>query len=107
MLCPTTSAKKLPMHQDHAQQPAIVIYSSALCGYCMMAKRLLSDKGIQFDERSVDGQPAVRTEMQQRSGRTSVPQIFVGERHIGGCDDLYRLERDGSLDELLARDEAQ
>lgn len=80
----------------------IEIYTSPLCGYCHAAKRLLSDKGISFTEFDILREPGLRKEMLQRAnGRTSVPQIFVGETHVGGCDDLYALERSGKLDPLL------
>lgn len=81
----------------------VEIYTSPLCGYCHAAKKLLSQKGVSFSEIDVLRDPARKPEMVQRSnGRTSVPQIFVGETHVGGCDDLYALERSGKLDPLLA-----
>ncbi|HCZ48562.1 MAG TPA: glutaredoxin 3 [Gammaproteobacteria bacterium] len=80
----------------------VTIYTGALCGYCAMAKRLLQDKGVAFTEIPVDMDPARRAEMEQRSGRRTVPQIFVGEHHVGGYDDLAALERAGRLDALLA-----
>lgn len=82
--------------------PHIVIYTSATCPYCMRAKSLLTQKGARFEEISVDGKPAIRDDMAKRAGRTSVPQIWIDERHIGGCDDLFALERAGQLDPLLA-----
>ena len=81
--------------------PAVVIYSSAWCPFCTRAKQLLSRKGVAFEEVSVDGQPALRAEMTRKAGRTSVPQIWIGVTHVGGCDDLYALERAGRLDALL------
>jgi len=81
----------------------VVIYTSALCGYCAMAKHLLQDKGVAYEEIPVDMDVARRAEMEQRSGRRTVPQIFIGEQHIGGYDDLAALERAGKLDALLAR----
>ncbi len=81
--------------------PKVVIYSSAWCPYCIRAKALLVEKGVTFDEISVDGKPDVRAEMTRKAGRTSVPQIWIGERHVGGCDDLFALERTGKLDALL------
>ncbi len=81
--------------------PAVVIYSSAWCPFCTRAKQLLSRKGVAFEEISVDGQPALRAEMTRKAGRTSVPQIWIGVTHVGGCDDLYALERAGRLDALL------
>ncbi|PYC23617.1 glutaredoxin 3 [Pseudomonas alcaligenes] len=81
--------------------PEVLVYSSAWCPYCIRAKQLLSGKGVAFREISVDGQPAVRAEMTRKAGRTSVPQIWIGETHVGGCDDLFALERAGKLDALL------
>ena len=81
---------------------AIVMYSTRFCPYCMRARGLLSSKGIEFKEIAVDGNRELRTEMIQRSGRHTVPQIWIGETHIGGCDELYQLERSGQLDVLIA-----
>ena len=78
-----------------------VIYSSDYCPYCVRAKQLLSHKGVAFTEIRVDGQPDVRAEMSRKAGRTSVPQIWIGATHVGGCDDLYALGRAGKLDALL------
>ncbi len=81
----------------------VEIYTSPLCGYCHAAKRLLTQKGVTFTEFDVLAQPALRKEMVARAhGRTTVPQIFVGDTHVGGCDDLYALDRAGKLDPLLA-----
>lgn len=80
---------------------AVIIYSSDYCPYCMRAKQLLSNKGVDFSEINVDGQAQVRAEMVRKAGRTSVPQIWIGDIHVGGCDDLYALERAGKLDALL------
>lgn len=79
----------------------VLIYTSAWCPYCIRAKSLLSEKGVAFEEISVDGKPDLRAEMARKAGRTSVPQIWIGERHVGGCDDLVALERAGKLDALL------
>ena len=79
----------------------VVVYSSDYCPYCMRAKQLLQSKKVAFDEIKVDGKPQVRAEMAQKAGRTSVPQIWIGTQHIGGCDDLFALERAGKLDALL------
>jgi len=81
---------------------AVVIYTTAYCPYCIRAKRLLDSKAAPYKEIKVDGNPALRHEMTQLSGRHTVPQIWIGERHIGGCDELYALERGGQLDGLLA-----
>ena len=81
----------------------IEIYTTPMCGYCHAAKRLLSQKGAAFTEIDVSRDADLRAAMVQRaSGRRTVPQIFVGETHVGGCDDLYALDRDGRLDALLA-----
>ncbi len=79
----------------------VVIYSSDYCPYCMRAKQLLQNKGVTFNEIKVDGEPALRAEMTRKAGRTSVPQIWIGSTHVGGCDDLHALERAGKLDALL------
>ncbi len=78
----------------------IVMYESNWCGYCRAAKRLLSQKGWEYESRVVDGNSELRQEMQQLSGRTSVPQIFFGKQHIGGFDDMAALEEEGELEEL-------
>ncbi|MFB1010630.1 MAG: glutaredoxin 3 [Thiopseudomonas sp.] len=80
----------------------VIIYSSDWCPYCTRAKQLLQSKGVAFEEIRVDGKPDVRAAMAQKAGRTSVPQIWIGEQHVGGCDDLFALERDGKLDAWLA-----
>lgn len=81
----------------------IEIYTTPTCGFCHMAKRLLTSKGLSFREISVVGDPGLRQQMIQRAnGRYTVPQIFIGETHVGGCDDLYALERAGKLDPLIA-----
>ena len=83
--------------------PNIEIYTRAFCGYCFRAKRLLDSKGIEYHEHVVSFSGPERQAMIQRAGgRTTVPQIFIDGRHIGGCDDLMELERRGKLDELLA-----
>jgi len=80
----------------------VLVYSSLICPYCVMAKRLLSRKGVPYEEVLVDVECGRRSEMQQRAGgRRTVPQIFVGEHHVGGYDDLAALERAGKLDPLL------
>ncbi len=81
----------------------VEIYTTPICGYCAHAKRLLSQKGVSFAEINVMVRPAKRAQMAQRAnGHRSVPQIFIGGEHIGGCDELYALERDGKLDGMLA-----
>lgn len=81
----------------------VEIYTSPLCGFCHAAKRLLTKKGVSFSEIDVMAEPARKSEMMNRAaGRHTVPQIFIGETHVGGCDELYALERAGKLDPLLA-----
>lgn len=81
----------------------VEIYTSPLCGYCHMAKRLLTSKGVSFSEVNVLANPERKTEMIKRAnGGRTVPQIFIGETHVGGADDLNALERAGKLDALLA-----
>lgn len=78
------------------------MYLTAACPYCQAAQRLLEKKGVTDVQKvRVDLEPARRGEMEQRSGRTSVPQIWIGDRHVGGCDELYALERGGELDRML------
>ena len=81
----------------------VEIYTSPLCGFCHAAKRLLNEKGVDFTEVDVLKHPERKAEMIQRAnGGRTVPQIFVGDTHVGGCDDLYALEQSGKLDPLLA-----
>ncbi|MFZ3580727.1 glutaredoxin 3 [Loktanella sp. DJP18] len=80
----------------------VEIYTTPTCGYCHAAKRLLSSKGVSFTEISVIQHPEKRVEMTQRSGGgRTVPQIFIGQTHVGGCDDLFALEKAGKLDTML------
>ena len=80
----------------------ITIYTTSTCPYCHAAKALLRKKGAQFDEIDVNATPGRRAEMRVKSGgRSTVPQIWIGSTHVGGCDDLYDLERAGKLDTLL------
>ncbi len=81
---------------------AIELYTTPYCPYCLSAKDLLRQKGVEFTEIDVSGRPQLRAEMTTRaSGRTTVPQIFIGATHVGGCDDLYALDDAGELDCLL------
>ncbi|MBN8551485.1 MAG: glutaredoxin 3 [Caulobacterales bacterium] len=82
--------------------PKVVIYTKPFCPYCARAENLLKNKGVAFEEIVASMDPERREEMRQRSGRMTYPQIFVGEHHVGGFDDLAALERDGKLDALLA-----
>ena len=79
----------------------VLMYATAACPFCQSAERLLAGKGVKIEKIRVDLEPERRAEMQKKSGRRTVPQIWIGERHVGGCDDLYALERAGGLDPLL------
>ena len=80
---------------------SVVIYTTRWCPFCIRAKHLLQQKQVSFEEIPVDSDRDLRAEMAQRAGRTSVPQIWINDEHIGGCDELYALERRGALDTLL------
>lgn len=82
---------------------SVTIYTRQFCGYCARAKALLEAKGVAYVEHDATGRPEVREEMIERSnGGMTFPQIFIGNRHVGGCDDLHALDRAGRLDEMLA-----
>ena len=84
--------------------PAIRMYATAVCPYCVRAEQLLRRKGVQDIEKiRIDQDPALRDEMMTLTGRRTVPQIFIGDVHVGGCDDLYELDHQGKLDALLQR----
>lgn len=86
-----------------AERPKVVMYATGWCPYCARARRLLESKGVTFEEIDVEARPEARAEMVRRSGgQRTVPQIFVGDTHVGGSDDLHALEASGSLDGLLA-----
>ncbi|BAZ53849.1 glutaredoxin [Nostoc sp. NIES-4103] len=81
----------------------VEIYTWRTCPFCIRAKNLLNKKGVEFTEYSIDGDEVARAKMAQRAnGRRSVPQIFINDSHIGGCDDIHALDSEGKLDELLA-----
>jgi glutaredoxin 3 len=82
-------------------EPRIVVYSTDWCPFCTRARGLLERKGAKFEVIDVDERPEARAEMMARSGRRTVPQIFIGDTHVGGCDDLYALDAAGGLDPLL------
>jgi glutaredoxin 3 len=82
-------------------QPAVTVYVSDWCPYCQRAKGLLSSKNVVFSEINVDDDVKLREEMIARSDRRTVPQIFIGDKHVGGCDDLFELDRSGELDRLI------
>jgi glutaredoxin 3 len=81
--------------------PEVIMYATSTCPYCERARRLLDRKGVSYTEINVDQDPKLRAEMEARSGRFSVPQIFIGEHHVGGYDDTVALDVDGNLDSLL------
>jgi glutaredoxin 3 len=81
--------------------PEVTLYLADWCPYCQRAKNLLTRKNVAFREINVDDELKLREEMMERSGRRTVPQIFIGDRHVGGCDDLFELERSGELDRLI------
>lgn len=81
---------------------SVTIYTRDFCGYCARAKALLQSKNVNFTEYNATENPQFRQEMMDKSGRNTFPQIFIGNQHVGGCDDLHALERDGKLDPLLA-----
>ena len=89
------------MNNPATQVAKVEVYSTALCPYCSRARHLLEKKGVEFTEYRVDKDAGLRAEMEQRSNRTSVPQIFIDDRHIGGFDDMAELDIDGELDKLL------
>jgi glutaredoxin 3 len=81
--------------------PKILIYTTKSCPYCVMAKRLLDKKGVSYTEINVDGDPQLREDMMRKTKRRTVPQIYIGELHVGGFDELYALEQQKKLDGLL------
>ena len=81
----------------------VTMYTTSMCGFCHAAKRLLTSKNVEFEEINVGRDPALRQEMTARAnGGRTVPQIFIGDTHVGGCDDLFALEKGGTLDGMLA-----
>lgn len=79
----------------------VVVYSTTICPYCVRAKQLLKQKGVHFEDINLDKHPELRNDVVKRSGRRTVPQIWVGDTHVGGFDDLWALDRAGKLDPLL------
>jgi glutaredoxin 3 len=82
-------------------QPTVTLYTSGWCPYCERARGLLTQKNVVFSEINVEGDAKFREEMIARSNRRTVPQIFIGDKHVGGCDDLFELDRRGELDRLI------
>ena len=87
-----------------SDDPKVVLYGNEACPYCGAARMLLKKKGVSYKDISITADQSLRQEMIERSGRTSVPQIFIGETHVGGFDDLYALDKSGELDTLLTGD---
>ena len=81
--------------------PRILMYTTAWCPYCAQARALFAEKGVSFEEIDIDAAPQARADMIKKSGGGTVPQIFIGETHVGGCEELYALESAGSLDSML------
>jgi glutaredoxin 3 len=79
----------------------VTLYTTQWCPFCLRAKSLLASKGVEFDEIAVDGNPSLRAEMAAMAGATSVPQIWIGDQYVGGCDELYSLEGRQQLDSML------
>ena len=91
-------------HAPEGRGVTVEIYTKTFCPYCWRAKQLLDAKGVEYREISVDYGGEIREQMIVRAnGRTTVPQIFIREHHVGGCDDLYALERSGRLDDLIVK----
>lgn len=84
---------------------AVTIYTTRFCPFCIRAKRLLDSKHVAYHEIAVDNDPATRADMQKLAGSRSVPQIWINDSHIGGCDELYQLESQQKLDDLLGRNQ--
>jgi glutaredoxin 3 len=81
--------------------PEILIYTTNICPYCVMAKRLLDKKGVYYTEINVDAKPGLREEMMIKTNRRTVPQIYIGDYHVGGFDELHQLEQQKKLDDFL------
>jgi glutaredoxin 3 len=88
-------------NMEGGKTPKVVMYATSWCPYCARARQLLERKGVEFQEIDIEAAPEARGQMITRSGRNTVPQIFIGETHVGGCDDLHDLEARGGLDKLL------
>jgi glutaredoxin 3 len=104
---PRLGAAEGGARKDITMTAPVEIYTTQYCGYCRMAKSLLARKKIAFNEIDVGRDPVLRAAMTERAGgRITVPQIFIGATHVGGCDELYALDHAGGLDELLASEAA-
>lgn len=99
---PYNRSIEIPKFIDY--MPDIIIYTSKICPYCIMAKKLLDRKNAKYKEINVDGNPELREEMTEKTRRRTVPQIFIGEYHVGGFEELYALEQKRELDKLLTKE---
>lgn len=86
---------------DAPTGPGVVMYTTRFCPFCIRARALLQHKNVPFRDIAVDGKPELRREMAEKSGRNTVPQIWIGATHVGGCDELMQLEREGQLETML------
>ena len=89
------------MQNKQAQDKKVVVYTTRRCPFCVRAVNLLNNKGVGFKEIDIENNLQLREEMERKAKRTTVPQIFIGDFHVGGCDDMYDLENNGKLDTLL------
>ncbi len=89
--------------ENETGQPEVVMYTTRFCPFCMRARALLQQKDVRYRDIAVDGKPELRQEMARKAGRHTVPQIWIGTTHVGGCDELMQLEREGRLDAMLER----
>jgi glutaredoxin 3 len=96
-----TGTGKLQWEPDLSQKPEITVYTSAVCAYCVAAKNFLRSKGLSWNEVRIDSDPSRREQMVALTRRTTVPQIFIGQTHVGGYDDMMALHRAGKLELLL------
>ena len=87
-----------------SETPKVLIYSQMFCGYCSAARALLDEKGVGYEDIDITMKPQLRLELRERTGRRTVPQIYIGDHHVGGYDDLAALNASGELDELLGGD---
>ena len=99
---PASSSRTGGVATGTQKAPEVTMYTTRYCPYCVRARMLLQGKGVDFEDIAVDGNHALRQEMVEKSMCYTVPQIWIGDQHIGGCDELYQLERQGDLDALLS-----
>jgi len=102
-----TMAAHEPDEPGAGDRPEVVLYGTRFCPFCIRARALLQQKDVRYRDIAVDGKPDLRREMAEKSGRNTVPQIWIGGEHVGGCDELMQLERSGVLDAKLAGKETK